>query len=73
MRIFTEKPNFLKLYPDRHFWSGYEHHESVGVEFEKADWYIENQEKRHHVDVIRDVQLTFSQTAPTVDTAGLTS
>ena len=59
-RIFAEKPNFLKLYPDRHFWSGYEHHESVGVEFEAADNYIRNQEKRHHVNTIRDVQLTFS-------------
>ena len=72
-RIFREKPNFLKLYPDRHFWSGYEHHESVGVEFEKADNYIKNQEARHHVEVIRDVQQTFSQTAANGDTAGTTS
>ena len=57
-RIFAEKPNFLKLYPDRHFWSGYEHHESVGVDFEKADWYIRDQERHHDVKVIRDVQST---------------
>ncbi len=68
-RIFTEKPNFLKLYPDRHFWSGYEHHESIGVEWEAADNYIKNQEKRHHVNTIRDVQLQL-QTAANGDTAG---
>lgn len=72
-RIFREKPNFLKRYPDRHFWSGYEHHESVGVEMEAADWYIENQEKHHGIEVIRDVQQTISQTAAPGDTAGLTS
>jgi len=72
-RIFAEKPNFLKLYPDRHFWSGYEHHEAIGVDWDVADEYIKNQEKRHHVNTIRDVQLTFSQTAANGDTAGLTS
>ena len=72
-RIFKEKPGFLKRYPDRHFWSGYEHHESVGVEMEAADWYIKNQEKHHGLKTIRDVQLTFSQTAANRDTAGLTS
>lgn len=61
MRIFKEKPNFLKLYPDRHFWSGYEHHESVGVDMEAADDYIENQEAHHGVDVIMDVQSTLLQ------------
>jgi len=59
-RIFREKPNFLKLYPDRHFWSGYEHHESVGVEFDAADEYIRNQERHHNIEVIRDVQLTLA-------------
>ena len=59
-RMFKEKPNFLKLYPDRHFWSGYEHHESVGVEMEDADRYIENQAAHHGIEVIRDVQQTLS-------------
>ena len=59
-RIFTEIPGFLKLYPDRHFWSGYEHHESVGVEMEAADKYIKNQEAHHGIEVIRDVQQTLS-------------
>ena len=60
-RIFAEKPNFLKLYPKRHFWSGYEHHESVGVEFEKADFYIRDQERHHDVKIIRDVQSLLTQ------------
>ena len=70
MKIFAEKPNFLKLYPDRHFWSGYEHHESIGVEWEAADEYIRNQETHHGLQVIRDVQQTFSQTEAREDTAG---
>jgi len=67
-RIFTEKPNFLKLYPDRQFWSGYEHHESIGVERQKAENYIRNQERHHSVNVIMDV--LGSQTAASGDTAG---
>ena len=72
-RIFKEKPNFLKLYPDRHFWSWYEHHESVGMEIEAADKYIKSQEAHHGIEIIRDVQQTFSQTAASGDTAGTTS
>ena len=63
-RMFREKPNFLKLYPDHHFWSGYEHHESVGVGFDAADEYIENQERHHSIEVIRDVQLSLAGGAP---------
>jgi len=73
VRIFMEIPGFLKRYPDHHFWSGYEHHTSVGVEFEKADAYIKDQEAHHGVEVIRDVQQSLSQTAASGDTAGLTS
>ncbi|MFH0818123.1 MAG: transposase, partial [Candidatus Micrarchaeota archaeon] len=29
-RIFEEIPNFLKLYPDREFWSGWRYNGSVG-------------------------------------------
>lgn len=68
MQIFAEKPNFLKLYPDRHFWSGYEHHQSMGVDWKAADTYIKNQERHHGVEVIRDVH--GSQTAASGDTAG---
>ena len=57
-RIFAEKPNFTKLYPDRHFWSGYEHHESVGKTLDFADKYIRNQQKHHNVKVVDDVQKT---------------
>ena len=53
-KIFAEKPNFRKLYPDGHFWSGYEHHESVGKEMKKADAYIKNQPTHHNVKVIND-------------------
>ena len=70
-RIFSEIPGFLKRYPDHHFWSGYEHHESVGVEFDAADEYILDQERHHNVDVVRDVQTTLSQTAASGDTAAL--
>lgn len=71
-RIFREIPGFLKRYPDRHFWSGYEHHESVGIEFDTADEYIKNQEAHHGVEVIKDVQLRLTAAAHG-DTAGLTS
>ena len=57
-RIFAEKPNFIKLYPDKHFWSGYEHHQSVGVEMQAAKTYIKNQQKHHNVKVVDDVQKT---------------
>ena len=59
-RIFAEKPNFRKLYPDGHFWSGYEHHESVGKEMKKADAYIKNQQRHHNVKVINDIQKTLT-------------
>ena len=59
-RIFKDKPNFLKRYPDHHFWSGYEHHESVGVEFEAADNYIKNQARHHGLEIVRDVQLSLA-------------
>ena len=71
-RIFAEIPGFLKCYPDRHFWSGYEHHESVGVDMEAADEYIRNQAAHHGIKIIKDVQLQL-QTAANGDTAGLTS
>ena len=60
----------LKRYPDCHFWSGYEHHESIGMAFDAADAYIMNQEKHHDISVIRDAQATLVASG---DTAGLTS
>ena len=72
MRMFREKPNFLKLYPDHKFWSGYEHHESVGVNREAAEHYIKNQERHHGINVIKDVQLSLAGEA-SGDAAGSTS
>lgn len=69
VQMFAEKPNFLKLYPDRHFWSGYEHHQSIGREWNAADVYIRNQEMHHGIEVIHDVPRD-TPTAPRGDTAG---
>src|SRR3989338_6716791 len=56
-RIFEKHPNFLKRYPCRSFWSGYEHHESTGKkDMNAADEYILSQEEHHKVKVIHDVQ-----------------
>lgn len=57
-RIFVEKPNFYKLYPDGHFWSGYEHHQSVGKDKNNRTAYINNQQRHHGVKVINDTQKT---------------
>jgi REP element-mobilizing transposase RayT len=57
-RIFAEKPNFRKLYPDGHFWSGYEHHQSVGKDMEASKAYIKGQQAHHGVKVINDTQKT---------------
>ena len=62
-RIFAEKPNFTKLYPRRTFWSGYEHHHSVGVEMNKADAYIKNQQNHHNIKIINDRQKTLTNFA----------
>ena len=66
-RVFAEKPNFRKLYPDGHFWSGYEHHESVGVERQKAEAYIKNQPDHHNVKVVNDTQKILKQFYPTTN------
>lgn len=62
-RIFAEKPNFYKRYPDGHFWSGYEHHKSVGASIPESDAYIKNQQKHHSVKVINDTQKTLTNFA----------
>ena len=59
-RIFAQKPNFYKLYPDGHFWSGYEHHKSVGDSFAHTDTYIKTQPRHHGVKVINDRQKTLT-------------
>ena len=57
-RIFAEKPNFRKLYPKGTFWSGYEHHRSVGADRGKTESYIRSQQSHHNVTVINDTQRT---------------
>ena len=39
-RIFDIHPGFRKRYPKGSFWSGYEHHESIGKNREEAEAYI---------------------------------
>src|SRR3989344_8144105 len=53
-RVFSEKPNFRKLYPRGCFWSGYEHHQSFGVDQAKAIEYINNQQTHHGIQIIAD-------------------
>ena len=56
-RIFEKHPNFRKRYPRGSFWSGYEHHQSTGVQnLEESERYIRNQQQHHNVNVIDDRQ-----------------
>jgi len=56
-RIFEKHPGFLKRYPRRHFWSGYEHHQSTGFQdINRARAYIKDQQRHHGVVVIDDRQ-----------------
>jgi REP element-mobilizing transposase RayT len=56
-RIFEKHPGFRKRYPRGSFWSGYEHHQSTGLQDLKAsEEYIRNQEQHHAVRVIDDRQ-----------------
>ena len=57
MRMFEQHPGFRKRYPRGSFWSGYEHHQSTGVQnMEQADEYIQSQQVRHQVTIIADTQ-----------------
>ena len=55
MRVFHDKPNFLKLYPHHHFWSRYEHHQGFGADAAKAIAYIKSHPEHHNIQVIEDV------------------
>lgn len=59
-RIFTAHPGFRKRYPRNEFWSGYEHHQSVGLERNARENYIRNQQTHHNVVVIDDRQESVS-------------
>lgn len=63
--IFAKIPNFRKRYPRGSFWSGYEHHESIGRDREQAEDYIKSQPE-HHGALFPEVQKSvfdFSQSA----------
>lgn len=55
-RIFEAHPGFHKRYPRGSFWSGYEHHQSVGLERKARENYVRNQQEHHGVTVIDDRQ-----------------
>ena len=59
-KIFEQIPGFRKRYPRGSFWSGCEHHQSIGIERGKAEEYIKNQQAHHNVKVIDDTQKTLS-------------
>ena len=47
--IFARIPNFRKRYPRGSFWSGYEHHQPIGKDWEQSRRYIKGQPKHHNV------------------------
>ena len=49
-RIFAEVPGFRKRYPRGSFWSGYEHHQSIGKDSMESARYILSQPEHHHVN-----------------------
>lgn len=48
--ILAKIPNFRKRYPRGSFWSGYEHHESIGRDREQVADYIKGQPEHHGID-----------------------
>ena len=72
-RIFVAHPGFRKRYPRGSFWSGYEHHQSVGLERKARENYIRSQPEHHGVKVIDDRQRPLAFFIPgsaSGDTAG---
>lgn len=60
-RMFEEHPGFRKRYPRGSFWSGYEHHESIGrKDFDESSEYILDQSRHHNITVIDDRQQMLS-------------
>ena len=45
--IFAKVPNFRKRYPRGTFWSGYEHHQSIGKSSKQSSEYIKSQPEHH--------------------------
>ena len=60
-RIFEQHPGFRKRYPRGSFWSGYEHHQSSGMQnITQARGYIRDQQEHHNVKIIDDIQTRIS-------------
>ena len=56
-RMFETHPGFRNRYPRGSFWSGYEHHQSTGLQdIEKSAEYIRNQAAHHNIEVVDDTQ-----------------
>ena len=73
-RMFEKHPGFRKRYPRGSFWSGYEHHESIGrKDFQESTSYILDQERHHNIKVIDDRQQTLATFAAERDTASPTT
>ena len=69
-RMFEQHPGFLKRYPRRSFWSGYEHHEATGMkDFAASAAYIKKQAEHHGVIVIDDRQRLITDLTAERDTA----
>jgi REP element-mobilizing transposase RayT len=69
-RMFEKHPGFRKRYPRGSFWSGYEHHESIGrKDFAESAEYILDQERHHNIKVIDDRQQKLSVFAAERDAA----
>ncbi len=57
LRMFEQHQGFKKRYPSGSFWSGYEHHQSTGMQdIEESAKYIRNQTAHHNITVIYDAQ-----------------
>jgi len=69
-RMFEKHPGFRKRYPRGSFWSGYEHHESIGrKDFKESGAYILDQEHHHNIKVIDDRQQKLATFAAERDTS----
>ena len=56
-RMFEHHTGFRKRYPRGSFWSGYEHHQSTGLQdIEESAEYIRNQSAHHNIEIIDDTQ-----------------
>ena len=61
-RIFAEVPGFRKRYPRGTFWSGYEHHQSIGKDSRESARYILSQPEHHgiHAPLVQKAVFDFT-------------